>query len=98
MRLTGLRQAACGGTVTLCGRDITHDSIRARSGAGMSHIPEDRHKHGLVLDYTLEQNLVLQRYWNPRFQQPRYDQIRRSRGSMRKSSSGSMTSAPARAL
>ena len=28
----------------------------------MSHIPEDRHKHGLVLDYTLEQNLVLQRY------------------------------------
>ena len=33
----------------------------------MSHIPEDRHKHGLVLDYTLEQNLVLQRYWNPEF-------------------------------
>ena len=28
----------------------------------MSHIPEDRHKHGLVLDYTLEKNMVLQRY------------------------------------
>lgn len=33
-----------------------------RSRAGMSHIPEDRHKHGLVLDYTLEQNLVLQKF------------------------------------
>ena len=34
----------------------------------MSHIPEDRHKHGLVLDYTLEQNLVLQDFQQPRFQ------------------------------
>ena len=34
----------------------------------MSHIPEDRHKHGLILDYTLEENLVLQRYWQPQFQ------------------------------
>ncbi len=34
----------------------------------MSHIPEDRHKHGLVLDYTLEQNMVLQRYWSRKFQ------------------------------
>lgn len=35
---------------------------------GMSHIPEDRHKHGLVLDYSLEQNMVLQRYFEPDFQ------------------------------
>ena len=48
--------------------DITKKSIREKSKAGMSHIPEDRHKHGLVLDYTLEQNMVLQRYWEPRFQ------------------------------
>ena len=34
----------------------------------MSHIPEDRHKHGLVLDFTLEQNMVLQTYLQPRFQ------------------------------
>lgn len=34
----------------------------------MSHVPEDRHKHGLVLDYTLEKNMVLQRYWQPQFQ------------------------------
>ena len=33
----------------------------------MSHIPEDRHKHGLILDYTLESNLVLQKYWMPEF-------------------------------
>ena len=34
---------------------------------GMSHIPEDRHKHGLILDYSLEDNLVLQRYFEPQF-------------------------------
>ena len=33
----------------------------------MSHIPEDRHKHGLVLDYSLEDNIVLQRYFDPEF-------------------------------
>ena len=65
--LTGLeRQSA--GTITLCGNDISKASIRQRSKDGMSHIPEDRHKHGLVLDFTLEQNMVLQRYWQPQFQ------------------------------
>ena len=45
----------------------------------MSHIPEDRHKHGLVLDYTLEQNMVLQKYHEPRFQNHgfiRFDAVR----------------------
>ena len=42
--------------------------IRQRSKIGMSHIPEDRQKFGLVLDYSLEENLVLQRYWEPAFQ------------------------------
>ena len=65
--LTGLENIT-GGTITFCGKDITHASIRDRSTAGMSHIPEDRHKHGLVLDYSLEQNMVLQRYWAPEFQ------------------------------
>ncbi len=65
--LTGLEKSS-GGTVTLCGKDITHETIRQRSLDGMSHIPEDRHKHGLVLDYTLEQNMVLQTYFEPRFQ------------------------------
>ena len=55
------------GSVHLCGNDITHAPIRKRSLSGMSHIPEDRHKHGLVLDYTLEDNMVLQRYFEPEF-------------------------------
>ncbi len=55
------------GKVVLNGTDVTRASIRKRSVLGMSHIPEDRHKHGLVLDYTLEDNLVLQRYFEPRF-------------------------------
>ena len=55
------------GKVVLCGQDITNMPIRRRSVLGMSHIPEDRHKHGLVLDYTLEDNLVLQRYFEPQF-------------------------------
>ena len=42
--------------------------IRQRSKLGMSHIPEDRQKFGLVLDYSLEENLVLQRYWDMEFQ------------------------------
>ena len=57
-----------GGKITLDGKDITRESIRQRSKDGMSHIPEDRHKHGLVLDYSLENNMVLQRYWQPEFQ------------------------------
>ena len=65
--LTGLEKLSSG-TITLDGKDITRESIRQRSKDGMSHIPEDRHKHGLVLDYSLENNMVLQRYWQPEFQ------------------------------
>ncbi len=64
--LTGLEKLASG-SVTLCGQDITRASIRRRSNLGMSHIPEDRHKHGLVLDYSLEDNIVLQRYFEKEF-------------------------------
>ena len=69
--------ALTGGKITLNGKDISHASIRERSIDGMSHIPEDRHKHGLVLDYTLEENMVLQRYWEPEFQ--RHGFIRRDK-------------------
>jgi ABC-type uncharacterized transport system ATPase subunit len=65
--LTGLEKLSKG-KITLCGNDITKVNIRKRSKAGMSHIPEDRHKYGLVLDYNLADNLVLQRYWQPKFQ------------------------------
>ena len=64
--LTGLEKASSG-SIILKGKDITKASVRERSILGMSHIPEDRHKHGLVLDYKLEENLVLQRYWQPKF-------------------------------
>ena len=64
--ISGL-EPAVSGKLTLCGKDITNAPIRERSTMGMSHIPEDRHKHGLVLDYTLEDNLVLQRYFEPQF-------------------------------
>ncbi len=64
--LTGLEPVK-EGTVTLAGKDITHAPIRERMISGMSHIPEDRHKHGLVLDYSLENNCILQRYFEPQF-------------------------------
>ena len=65
--LSGLEKASKG-TITLCGQDISKQSIRGRGKAGMSHIPEDRHKHGLVLDFTVEQNMVLQDFQSERFQ------------------------------
>lgn len=64
--LTGLRKPSSG-SITLLGEDITESSVRKRSLLGMSHIPEDRQKHGLILDFTLAQNLVLQRYFQPPF-------------------------------
>lgn len=77
--LTGLEKASAG-RIELCGKDISNASIRNRSLAGMSHIPEDRHKHGLVLGYTLEQNLVLQKFHEPQFQRMgfiRFDEVRK---------------------
>ena len=69
--LTGLLPVSEGTIRLLAGEkmeDITNKSIRYKNTHGISHIPEDRHKHGLVLDYSLEQNLVLQRYFEPAFQ------------------------------
>jgi len=77
--LTGLERMS-EGSAELSGCDITLAPVRARSKIGMSHIPEDRHKHGLILDYSLEENLVLQRYWEPVFQHRgfiRKDAVRR---------------------
>ena len=76
--LTGLMKADSG-KIFLNDKDITQMSIRERTACGMSHIPEDRHKHGLVLDYTLENNLVLKQYNHERFSNHgflRFDDIR----------------------
>ncbi|WP_311837363.1 ABC transporter ATP-binding protein [Brevibacillus aydinogluensis] len=64
--LTGLRKAS-GGRVLLKGQDITNRLPREISEAGLSHIPEDRHKRGLVLDFTMSENMVLETYFHPRF-------------------------------
>ena len=64
--LTGLEPLVAG-RIMMDGKDITKASIRKRSMSGMSHIPEDRHKHGLVLDYSLEYNMILQTYFESRF-------------------------------
>ncbi len=77
--LTGLDKVSSG-NITLCGNDISKAPIRRRSILGMSHIPEDRHKHGLVLDYKLEENLILQKYWQPEFQRNgfiKFDAVRK---------------------
>ncbi len=66
--ITGLEKAEAGSSIILDGVDVTKKSVRYKNTHGMSHIPEDRHKHGLVLDYTLEQNTVLQRYFEKEFQ------------------------------
>ncbi|MBA2132984.1 ABC transporter ATP-binding protein [Capillibacterium thermochitinicola] len=59
--ITGLRKAESG-RVLLKGIDITNSSIRDRIRMGIAHIPADRHKHGLILDYTLQENMILKVY------------------------------------
>ena len=56
------------GEIFLNQKNITKDSIRQKCLDGLAHIPEDRHKDGLVLDYTLQENLVLQTYYTKEFQ------------------------------
>ena len=56
------------GNIVMLGQDISHKSIRQRTLTGIGHIPEDRHKHGLVLDYTLAENMILQSYFDEEFQ------------------------------
>ena len=65
--LTGI-QHADEGSILIDGKDISRVSVRRRSKEGMAHIPEDRHRHGLILDFNLAFNLVLQTYFTPRFQ------------------------------
>ena len=55
------------GSIYLNNQDITKFNVRKRNKLGMAHIPEDRHKHGLILDFTLENNMVLKKYKETRF-------------------------------
>jgi ABC-type uncharacterized transport system ATPase subunit len=56
--IAGLR-AVSGGSIVMGREDITHASVRARGDSGLSHIPEDRHERGLVLEYSIADNLIL---------------------------------------
>ncbi len=59
--LAGLMKASKG-EILLCGEDIRNCTVKERFDKGMGHIPEDRHKYGLVLDFLLKENLILQSY------------------------------------
>jgi len=56
--IAGLRRAASG-TIRIGAHDVTHRTVAARHAAGLSHIPEDRQRRGLVLDYSVADNLIL---------------------------------------
>lgn len=60
--ITSLRKIN-NGTITLNGKDLTKLKTRKVTEAGIGHIPQDRHKHGLVLDFSIAENIVLQTYY-----------------------------------
>jgi general nucleoside transport system ATP-binding protein len=62
--LTGLRHALAG-VIRVDGRDVTHADVRGKLDAGIGHIAEDRHRRGLVLDFSLAENLCLRDYRHP---------------------------------
>ena len=65
--ITGLEKARSG-DIIFNGENVTFANVKRRNDLGLGHIPEDRHKYGLVLDFTLENNLVLKKFNNERFQ------------------------------
>jgi len=65
--ITGLRPFS-EGSIAISGVDVTKDTVRDKYEKGLGHIPEDRQKHGLILDYNLAENLILQSYYLPEFQ------------------------------
>lgn len=63
--ITGLRKVESG-SITLREKDVTNWPVRRITEEGVGHIPEDRHKHGLVLDFSIAENMILQTYYkNP---------------------------------
>ena len=61
--ITGLERVASG-KITFDGTDITTSSVRERHKMGMAHIPEDRHKSGMVDSFTVAENMVLNTYYS----------------------------------
>lgn len=59
--ITGLTKIESG-TVKFDGKDVTHKSIKEHYMDGMGYIPADRHKHGLILDFSLKENFIIHSY------------------------------------
>lgn len=77
--ITGINKIKSG-NIHFLDRDITSINVNKKNKLGISHIPEDRHKHGLVLDFNLENNMVLKKFKNSNFQKHgfiRSDEIRK---------------------
>ncbi len=64
--ITGLVKSESG-TIKLNNKDITNMTPRKVTESGVGHIPQDRHKYGLVLDYPIGENMVLQTYYQKPF-------------------------------
>ena len=60
--ITGLRKVK-GGSISINGQDVTNKKPRQVTESGVGHIPQDRHKHGLVLDFSIGHNIALQTYY-----------------------------------
>ena len=73
--ITGIEKIKSG-KIFLENKEITRLSVKERNSLGISHIVEDRHKYGLVLDYSLKENLVLKKHTEPQFQ--KYGFIRKN--------------------
>ncbi len=77
--LTGLRKIESG-KIFINGKNLTKSSIRERNETGIAHIPEDRHKHGLVLEFSLGDNMILKEYYHPPYSKYgflQFDQIKK---------------------
>lgn len=59
--LTGLHKVESG-KITFNGKEVTHKTIKEHYKEGMGYIPEDRHKHGLILDFSLQENFIIHAY------------------------------------
>ncbi|PKM93792.1 MAG: heme ABC transporter ATP-binding protein [Firmicutes bacterium HGW-Firmicutes-1] len=77
--IVGLRKVESG-KIVFNGTEIQGLSIRERTLGGIGHIPEDRHKYGLVLDFSLEENFILQTYFKEPFSKKgtlQYEEVRK---------------------
>ncbi len=73
--ITGLRKASSG-SIQLNGKNITNHKPRRVTESGVGHIPQDRHKHGLVLDFSIGENMVLQTYYQEPYS--KFKQLKKS--------------------